>query len=108
MGRRETNMAKKKKTTVTRLNIYLPDPAIRRQVKAAAAKQALSVSEYCVRAITSQLIQDSEWPPYGKDHPQLEAAIAKARQFQAETFGGQSFAVSTAELIPEAREGQNT
>lgn len=102
-------MAKTKKTTtVTRLNIYLPDPKIRRQVKAAAAKQALSVSEYCVRAITSQLLRDGERSPREQDRHQLEAAVAKARQFQAEAFGGRIFAVSTAELIREAREGQST
>lgn len=98
----------KKKTTAIRLNIYLPDPAIRRQVKAAAAKQDLSVSEYCLRAISSQLIRDGERLHRKKNHHQLEAAIARARQFQAETFGGRIFAVSTAELIREAREGRST
>ncbi|GIW50694.1 MAG: hypothetical protein KatS3mg081_0049 [Gemmatimonadales bacterium] len=97
-----------KKSTVTRLNIYLPDPAIRRQVKAAAAKQDLSASEYCLRAITRQLIRDGERPPHGKERPPLETAIAAARRFQAETFGGRVFTVSSAELIREAREGRMT
>lgn len=97
-----------KKTTVTRLNIYLPDPEIRRQVKAAAAKRDLSVSEYCLRAIISQLVQDGERPPHGKERHPLEAAIARARQFQAETFDDRMFAVSSAELIQESREGRTT
>lgn len=101
-------MTKQKKTKVTRLNIYLPDPVIRRQVKAAAAKRDLSVSEYCLRAITSQLIRDRELPPRGKGLHSLEAAIATARRFQAETFSGRVFAVSSAELIRDAREGLTT
>jgi hypothetical protein len=93
-----------KKRMVTRLNIYLPDPSIRRQVKAAAAKQDLSVSEYCLRAITAQLIRDGERTPDSRHA--LEAAIATARRFQAETFGGRVFTVSSADLIREAREGR--
>lgn len=102
-------MAKgQKKPPVTRLNIYLPDPAIRRQVKAAAAKRDLSLSEYCLQGITTQLIRDGERPPDGKDRHPLQAALAIARRFQAETFGGLVFSVSSADLIREAREGQPT
>lgn len=97
---------KTKKRTVTRLNIYLPDATIRRQVKAAAAKQDLSVSEYCLRAITVQLIRDGERASDGSGGHALEAAIATARRFQAETFGGRVFTVSSADLIREAREGR--
>jgi len=97
-----------KKTTVVRLNIYLPDPAIRRQVKAAAAKHDLSVSEYCLRAITSQLIRDGQRPPHRKGRQTLQTAIDTARRFQVETFGGRVFAISSAELIREAREGRST
>ena len=98
----------KKKTPFVRLNIYLPDPAIRRQVKAAAAKQDLSVSEYCLRAITAQLLKDGERPPEGKPVNLLKAAVTRARQFQAETFSGQVFAISSAELLREAREERDT
>lgn len=93
-----------KKTPVARLNIYVPDSATRRQVKTAAAKRDLSVSEYCLRAITRQLIGDGERSPQGKDLHPLATAIETARRFQAETFGGRVFAVSSAELIQEARE----
>ncbi|HEX4836323.1 MAG TPA: hypothetical protein VFW01_08320 [bacterium] len=93
-----------KRGEVVRLNIYLPDPALRRLVKAAAARQDLSVSEYCVRAITSQLDRDQEGAPaQGKRLP-LSAAVESARRFQAETFGGRTFKVSSAELIRQARE----
>lgn len=58
-----------KKAALARLNIYVPDPTIRRQVKAAAAKRDLSVSEYCLQAITNQLVRDRERPSQGKSPP---------------------------------------
>jgi hypothetical protein len=92
-----------RKAAVARLNIYLPDPEIRRQVKAAAARLDLSVSEYCVRAITSQLVQGEETSPGGKRSSLMETSLMRARRFQAETFRGRIFAVSSAELIRESR-----
>lgn len=96
----------KKKTDIVRLNIYINDPEIRRQVKRAAANKDISVSEYCVRAITRQLIKDGEKPSEGKLYP-LKSAVKKAHRFQAETFGEQVFSVSSADLIREARENRN-
>ncbi len=96
--------ASEKRAEVVRLNIYLPDPALRRLVKAAAAKQDLSVSEYCVRAITNQLNRDQEGAPAQGKHLPLSAAVEAARHFQAETFRGRIFKVSSAELIRQARE----
>jgi plasmid stability protein len=60
---------------MARLNIYLPDPEVRRRVKVAAARRDLSVSEYCVRAILRQLAEDGEWPPKG-----VPAAEAREEQ----------------------------
>ena len=93
----------KKRAGVARLNIYLHDPAIRRQVKMAAAKRDLSVSEYCLRAITTQLMNDGEGFLPGERGPLLKAAVEKGRRFQAETFRGRVFSVSSADLIREAR-----
>jgi hypothetical protein len=96
----------KKNIRSVRLNIYINDPNIRRQVKTAAAKQDSSVSEYCLRAITVQLMKDGEKPP--KEEPNLlKGAIEKAHRFQAETFGGRLFSISSADLITEARENRN-
>jgi len=96
----------KKKISPLRLNIYVNDPTIRRQVKTAAAKQDISVSEYCLRAITVQLMRDGEKPP--KEEPNLlKPAVEKAHRFQAETFGGRVFSISSADLIREAREDRN-
>lgn len=98
-------MAKRSvKQTVTRLNIYLPDAAFRRQVKTAAARRDLSLSEYCLRAITAQLIRDGERRPHEKPPRLVEGAVVAARRFQTESFGGQVFSVSSADLIREARE----
>jgi hypothetical protein len=96
----------KKKMTPLRLNIYINDPTIRRQVKTAAAKQDVSVSEYCLRAITLQLMRDGE-KPHKRGHKFLKAATEKARRFQTETFGGQVFSISSSDLIREARENRN-
>ena len=96
----------KKKISSLRLNIYVNDPTIRRQLKTAAAKQDISVSEYCLRAITAQLMKDGGKPP--EEEPNfLKPAIEKARRFQAETFGGRVFSISSADLIREAREDRN-
>ena len=91
------------KTSPGRLNIYVRDPAVRRQVKAAAAKRDLSVTEYCLRAILRQLVQDGERLAERRLAP-LEAAVRRARQFQTKTFHGRAFSVNSADLIAEARE----
>jgi hypothetical protein len=86
-----------------RLNIYVPDPSVRRGVKMAAAKRDLSVSEYCLRAITSQLMTDGERP--GEERSRLvRGAVERARRFQTERFRGRVFSVSSADLIRNARE----
>ena len=92
-----------KKAPLTRLNIYLPDQAIRRQVKTAAAKHDVSVSEYCVQAIAAQLAQDRELPSKQEDVPSLAAAVRRARQFQQRVFHGRRFTGSSADLIRQAR-----
>lgn len=97
-----------KKTPVPRVNIYLPDPIIRRQIKTAAAKQDMSVSEYCLRAITTQLVRDRERSPVRWRRHQRETAVDAARRFQAEVFEGRVFTVSSAELIRDAREDLST
>ncbi len=91
------------KAARTRLNIYVPDPAIRRQVKAAAARHDLSVSDYCLQALAAQLMRDGEGPLRRTSPYSLGPAVEAARRFQAEIFGGRVFAISSADLIREAR-----
>jgi hypothetical protein len=91
------------RTRRARLNIYLPDPALRRQVKTAAARRDMAVSEYCVQAITAQLVRDAELPPTEDLRLMQKTAVAEARRFQAEAFGGRVFRVTSADLIRKAR-----
>lgn len=48
-------MAKK-----ARLSLYLEDEEFKRQVKVAAAKRGLAVTDYCAEAIEERLIRDGE------------------------------------------------
>jgi hypothetical protein len=91
---------------VVRLNIYVPDPSIRRRVKAAAAREDMSVSEYCVRAIIAQLEREpTDRPGSGSTAaPVVREAVDRARSFRARVFSDRAFSVSSAELISEARE----
>ncbi len=89
-----------------RLNIYVHDPGIRRQIKAMAAQKDISVSEYCLQAITHQLAKEQEMGREGKSS--LKAAVKKANKFRIKTFKGRTFAVSSADLIRETRENRGT
>ena len=82
-----------------RLNIYVDDPIIRKQVKTVAARHDVSVSEYCLRAITESLASEEALP----DGNLLAKAIEKARRFQKKAFAGRRFSVSSANLIAQAR-----
>ncbi|HXV61132.1 MAG TPA: hypothetical protein VEK15_10590 [Vicinamibacteria bacterium] len=88
-----------------RLNIYLPDRAMRRRVKSAAAKHDISISEYCVRAIATQLAKEAQGMIDEEQDraSRLGEAVRRARRFQATVFGGKVFQVSSAELIENAR-----
>jgi hypothetical protein len=100
-------MVKKRSNNTVRLNIYLHDPLIRRRIKTAAAQKDISVSEYCLQAITDQLVREAEIGLKRNDIS-LEGALEKAKRFQAETFGGKVFKVSSGNLIQEARNERNS
>lgn len=94
----------KEAKTIVRLNIYLPERSMRRRVKSAAARQDLSVSEYCVGAIASQLAKDGEADSEEKaPSAELGQAVRRARRFQARVFGKKVFSVSSADLVEKAR-----
>lgn len=86
-----------------RLNIYVRDPSVRRGVKMAAAKRDLSVSEYCLQAITTQLKADGERASEEERSSLVRAAVDQARRFQLRKFKGRTFSVSSADLIRNAR-----
>jgi len=93
------------KKSPVRLNIYLHDPGIRRRIKAVAAQKDISVSEYCLQAITNQLVKEKEIDR--KEVIHLKTAIEKAYKFQTKTFGEKVFSASSADLIRESRENRN-
>jgi len=99
-------MVNKRTNSTGRLNIYVHDPLIRRRIKIAAAQKDISVSEYCLQAITDQLAREAEMDLKRNDLS-LERALEKAKRFQAKTFGGRSFRVSSGDLIREARKERN-
>ena len=94
-----------KKTSPIRLNIYVHDPNIRRQIKEMTARQDVSISEYCLRAIQGQLSREQK-AAHKEENP-LKKAVKKAGRFQR-TFGGKIFTISSADLIRESREGRNS
>jgi hypothetical protein len=83
-----------------RINIYVHDAGVRREIKAMAARKELSVSEYCLRAITEQLAREAGAGGRGAI---LKTAVQRARRFQARTFGGAAFVVGSDELIERSR-----
>ncbi len=89
-----------------RINIYVHDAELRRQIKATAAQKDLSISEYCLQAITNQLLKERD-PLSEAGTSTLKRAIKKAHRFQARTFGDKVFVVSSADLIHETRKSRN-
>jgi hypothetical protein len=95
-------MVNKRTNRTVRLNIYVHDPLIRRKIKTAAAQKDISVSEYCLQAITDQLAREAEMG-IKRNGISLEMALEKAKGFKTRTFGGRVFRVSSGDLIREAR-----
>ncbi len=85
----------------TRLNIYLDDPALRTQVKIAAALKCVSVSAYCLEAIRRRLAEDglplAPTRKYGMTPQEAAADMDRLR----EEIGPLGFTIQ--ELIDEGR-----
>jgi len=97
----------KTKNTSVRINIYVHDPAIRRQIKAVAAQKDLSVSEYCLQAIEDQLAKERELTAE-EGMSTMKKTVEKARKFHTKHFGKRVFSVNSADLIREAREERSS
>ena len=95
-------MAKARNTPV-RINIYVHNPGIRRQIKAVAAQKDLSISEYCLQAIEGQLAKEQQ-SPEETEMRTLNKAVEKARKFHTKHFGKRVFSVNSADLIRQARQ----
>jgi hypothetical protein len=99
-------MAKAKSGSV-RINIYVHDAGIRRQIKTVAAQKDLSVSEFCLRAIAGQLAKEQELAGENETGV-LKKAAEKARKFHMKYFGKNVFSVNSADLIRQAREERSS
>lgn len=96
-------MATKKRV---RLNIYIDDEEMRRQVKIAAARRDMTVTEYCKRAIAEQLRREAEvsWAkePQPPEASREEKLAIIQRMDEARRRTG-PIGVSVTELIKEGR-----
>ena len=99
-------MAKARNTPV-RINIYVHNPGLRRQIKAVAAQKDLSISEYCLQAIEGELAKEQQSPVEAGTR-RLKRAVEKARMFHTKHFRKRVFSVNSAELIREAREERSS
>jgi hypothetical protein len=91
-------------TTYPRLNIYLDDPALRAQIKIAAARRGVTLSAYCVEAIRQRLTEDGLLPAdeaAAPQHPQSPQAAARALDDLRRRIG--PVGVPVHELIAEGR-----
>jgi hypothetical protein len=57
-----------------RIDIYVPDPEVRRRIKVAAARQDIRVSQWCLEAILERLAQEEvfEEQTYPIEEPQVD------------------------------------
>lgn len=82
-----------------RLNIYLDDHQLKGQVRVAAARAGLTLSQYCVGAIRRRLEEDGIGPPAPDTARSAAAAIDRARQRNG------PLGTPVRELINEGRKG---
>ncbi len=50
-------------TSKARLGLYLEDEDMKRQIKVAAAKHGMTITDYCAQAIEDRLVRDGERLP---------------------------------------------
>ncbi len=86
---------------MARINIYIAQ-ALRTRVKIAAANRGTSISEYCVNAITSELVKDSR-QEIGRKRARKDV-LHDLSSLQSKISKGHIFSVSSGDLIHEARE----
>lgn len=82
-----------------RVNIYLDDPALKREIKIAAANQGVSLSAYCVDAIREKLSRARSAASARSDLQRREAVVALD---ELRTEIG-PIGISVRELIDEGR-----
>ena len=90
----------RKEISRVRLNIYLPDQATRRRIKVMAAERNLTLSQFCLQAVQTQLSKGNNPPAL---ESRLSQSVDRARYFQRKTFAGKVFQVNSADLIRQTR-----
>jgi len=85
----------------TRLNIYLRPAELREKVRIAAARRNVSLSDYCLRAIHRQLVEDGLLPPSAEEQRQHALAAAAALDELRGSIG--PIGIPVASLIAEGR-----
>jgi len=82
-----------------RLGLYLKNEEIKRQIKVAATRRGMTVTDYCARAIEERLIKDGERSAEGEDKDKV-ALLSRMDKLRQEIG---PIGVSTAELVEEGR-----
>jgi len=82
-----------------RLGLYLKDEEVKRQIKVAAARRGMTVTDYCARAIEERLIKDGERSAEGEDKNKV-ALLSRMDKLRQEIG---PIGISTAELVEEGR-----
>jgi hypothetical protein len=63
-----------------RLNIYLDEPQLRQAVKIAAAKEGVTLSAYCLKAVRSRLVEEGFLPGISGRQAEAAQALDRLRQ----------------------------
>lgn len=82
-----------------RLGLYLKDEEVKKQIKVAAARRGMTVTDYCARAIEERLIKDGKRSAEGEDKNKV-ALLSRMDKLRQEMG---PIGVSTAELVEENR-----
>lgn len=83
-----------------RLSIDITDASIKRHIKIAAARQDMAIKDYCLGAITAQLVRDGELPCKEEERQRAKALAERMDQLRAEIG---PIDISVGELIREGR-----
>ena len=82
-----------------RLGLYLKDEEVKRQIKVAAARRGMTVTDYCARAIEERLTKDGERIAESGDKNKV-ALLSRMDKLRQEIG---PIGMSTAELVEEGR-----
>ena len=85
--------------TQVRVNIYLDDPELKREIKIAAANRGVTLSAFCVEAIRHELARDGS----KKDQKPAESALVAGAALDRLRAAIGPVGIPVRELIDEGR-----